>query len=111
MPNFAVINDETVVAVDENHPSTFRGIQRIIGKTTPHDRKYVMKTDPTLVIEKINGKETENLGRRPILVYDIATPSWARNFESLVTNIGFFVLGATVMAMLYYWKIIEVFAK
>jgi len=111
MSNFAVINDETVVMVDENRPSAFRGIQRIIGKSTPHDRKYVMKADPTLVVEKINGKETENLGRRPILVYDIATPSWARNFESLVTNFGFFVLGATVAAMLYYWKIIEVFTK
>jgi hypothetical protein len=111
MPNFAVINDEAVaVAIDEK-PTAFRGIQRIIGKSTPHDRKFVMKTDPTLVIEKINGKETENLGRRPILVYDIATPSWARNFESLVTNGGFFVLGAIVVAMLYYWKIIEVFTK
>jgi hypothetical protein len=109
MPNFAVINDETVVTVDENRPSAFRGIQRIIGKSTPHDRKYVMKADPTLVIEKINGKETENLGRRPILVYDVSNPSWVRKFDSLVTNGGFFVLGAVVVAMLYYWKIIEVF--
>jgi hypothetical protein len=110
MPNFAVVNDESIM-VDENQPATFRGIQRIVGKATKNDQKYVMKVDPTLVVEKINGKETENLGRRPILVYDVSNQSWTRKVDSLVTNGGFFVLGATIAAMLYYWKIIEVFTK
>jgi len=111
MSNFVVVNDEAVT-VAEKRPTSFQGLQHIIGKATPDDRKYVMKTDPTLVMEKINGKESENLGRTPASVYDFSDEvRRGKQFDTWLVNGIFFVSGAAVVAMLYYWKVIEVFTR
>ena len=65
---FAIINDQAVDVTGKSVPKEFNGLTHIFGKKTPEDRRYVMKVDPTLVKEKIRGKEAENLGREPVLV-------------------------------------------
>jgi len=112
MPDYAIVND-TVVEIKEGSKSPFpNGLIHIVGKRTPHDNRWVMKVDPTLVKEKIQGKEAENLGRTPTLVYDFYDMSKrAKQFDVWVVNGVCFLLGAGLMASLYFWKVIEVFTK
>jgi hypothetical protein len=111
MPNYAIVNDE-VVANGNGIPNSTKGLIHIVGKSTPNDRKWVMKVDPSLVKEKINGKEAENLGRMPILVYDFYDMAKrGRQFDVWVVNGVCFLLGAGLMVSLYFWKVIEVFTK
>jgi hypothetical protein len=110
MSHKIIVNDQ--ILDSDKIPASIRGLEHIIGKSTPNDRKFVMKVDPTLVREKLQGKETENLGRAPILVYgldDMAKRT--KQIDSLVVNAVCFLLGAGAVASLYFWKVVEIFAK
>jgi hypothetical protein len=113
MPNYAIVNDRVVELTSSEIPSSMSGLLRIVGKKTENDRKWVMKVDPTLVREKLNGKETENLGRAtPIMVYDFADMAKrGRQFDAWAVNAVCFLLGAGGVASLYFWHIIEIFAS
>jgi hypothetical protein len=63
------------------------------------------------VKEYIKGKETENLGRTPTMVYDYSEPKWARKIDHWTTNVVCFGLGAGFMGCLYYWGVLHFFAK
>jgi hypothetical protein len=111
MPAHKVIVNDQILDFDQV-PASIRGLQHIIGKSTPNDRKFVMKVDPTLVREKIQGKETENLGRSPIMIYDFGDMSKrAKQFDTWIINGIFFAIGVVVAASLYFWRVIEIFAK
>jgi hypothetical protein len=110
MSHKVIVNDQ-ILDFDQV-PASIRGLVHIIGKSTPNDRKFVMKVDPTLVREKFQGKETENLGRAPILVYGLDDMAKrAKQFDTWTINGVFFVLGAMAASSLYFWKIVEIFAK
>jgi hypothetical protein len=106
-----IVNDKIL---DESEaPKSITGLEHIIGKVGPNDRKYVMKVDPSLVREKIQGVESDNLGRAtPIMVYDFADMAKrGRQFDAWTVNAVCFLLGAASVASLYYWHIVEIFAS
>lgn len=108
--SFVVIDDKVIEANGTAVPNSIKGLEHIVGKKTPDDRKYVMKVDPSLVKEKIQGKEAENLGRQPVLVYDIGEPGWTKNLDGIAMLALSFIIGAGTSASLYYWGIIHIFA-
>lgn len=111
MPTHKVIVNDQIFDFDKI-PDSIKGLKHIIGKSTPDDKRFVMKVDPTLVREKLKGKETENLGRSPIMVYDFDDMGKrARQFDAWIVNGVCFLLGAASVASLYFWKIVEIFAK
>lgn len=110
MSHKVIVNDQ-ILDVDQV-PASIRGLEHVIGKSTPTDRKFTMKADPSLVKEFIKGKEMENLGRTPIMVYDFDDMGKrAKKFDSWIINGVFFALGAGTIGSLYFWKIVEIFAK
>jgi len=104
---FIIINDQVVEAESVTQPVN-QGLEHIIGKATPEDRKYVSKVDPTLVTETIQGVLKTH---KPILTYTgVLSPRMS--FWETVT--GIFVagmIGAGFTMCLYYWRVIEIFAK
>ena len=108
-PNYSIIGDQAVEILE---PMKYSGVEHIIGKSTPNDRRFIMKVDPSLVKEKIQGKESDNLGRAtPIMVYDFSDAKRGRQFDAWTANVVCFLLGAGAVASLYYWNIIEIFAS
>jgi len=111
--HYTIVNDKVVERSSTEIPNSMNGLVHIVGKRTAEDRKYVMKVDPSLVKEKIQGVESDNLGRAtPIMVYDFADMAKrGRQFDAWAVNGVCFLLGAGAVASLYFWKIIEIFAK
>lgn len=110
MPHYAIVNDQPIEITNETLPGSWAGLNRIIGKSTPDDRRFVMKVDPSMVKEKFKGKEAENLGRSPVLVYDIASPGWSRKFDSFIMNGISFLGGAAIAGVLYYTGVLRFFS-
>jgi len=108
--SYAIINDEVVETTGQPVPLV-KGLEYIKGKAEPGDRqKYNMKVDPSLVREFIKGKESD-LGRTPIMVYDYSEPRWARKIDLWTANVACFLLGAALTGSLYYWRVLNFFAK
>ena len=109
MPNYAIMDNKVIEILE---PMKYSGIVHIVGKRTAEDRKYIMKVDPSLVKEKIQGKESGNLGREPTLIYDLSNlVTREKKFDSWGVNTVFFIFGVVAGAMLYYWRMIEYFAR
>lgn len=110
--HYTIVNDKVVERSSTEIPNSMNGLVHIVGKRTAEDRKWVMKVDPSLVKEKIQGKESDNLGRAtPIMVYDFADNmvKRGRQFDAWTVNAVCFLLGAGAVASLYFWRIIEIF--
>jgi hypothetical protein len=105
--HYVIINDQVVPSSEVKKP-LYQGLEHIIGKKTNEDRKFVSKVDPTLVTEMING---EMKTHKPIMTYgEILEPRthWS---DSLTVNGACILLGAGTVLCLYYWGIVQVFAK
>jgi hypothetical protein len=104
---FIIVNDQAVEAESITKP-IHQGLEHIIGKSTPEDRKYVSKVDPTLVTEMVDGVSKTH---KPILVYGELLENRNHWFDSLAINGICALLGAGTTMCLYYWRIIEIFSK
>jgi len=110
MAHYVIIGDDKVIEkTDAEIPSSIIGLEHIKGKLLPGDRRHTMKVDPSMISERKKGEEVSNEMWRPVLTYgDFKRHYW---YDSLLYHVISRFLGAGTVASLYYWRIIDMFAK